>query len=96
MSRVLEWRCDQSGDLVFGCTDDNHRLPIGEWAKLPCLTPAGDTAMPGLLLATLDTPGVEIVDDGQGLKLRPERVVQTMVAIRRELPRVSSAPVLPR
>lgn len=30
--------------------------------------------MPGLLLAMKDVPGVEIVDDGHGLKLTPERV----------------------
>src|SRR5205809_441457 len=75
MSRVIEWRCDENGTVVFSCAEDGVTLPLGEWAKRPVLTQAGDAAMPGLLLAMQDVPGVEIVDDRQGLKLTPERVV---------------------
>ena len=75
MSRTLEWRSVDNGDVVFFCTDGSTRLPISEWAKLPVLTPVGEFAMPGLLLAMQDVPGVEIVDNGHGLKLTPERVV---------------------
>src|SRR5438132_6593574 len=75
MSRVLGWRCNENADVIFSCTDAGTRLPIGEWARLPILTKSAGTAMPGLLLAMQDVPGVETIDDGQALKLSPERVV---------------------
>src|SRR5262245_5452609 len=75
MSRALEWQYNEDCDLVFSCTERGIRLPIGEWAKLPVVTPIGEAAMPGLLLAMQDVPGVEIIDDGRGLKMTPKRVV---------------------
>lgn len=75
MSRTLDWHCDGSGDIVFTCADDGVLLPIGEWAKLPVLNSDNVATRPGLLLAMQDVPGVEIVQDGCGLKLAAERVV---------------------
>jgi hypothetical protein len=74
MSHVLEWNCDQNGDVLFSCADGSAQLPISEWASVPVVTTFGDAAMPGLLLAMQDVHGVETVDDGRALKLSPERV----------------------
>ncbi|WP_291980615.1 DEAD/DEAH box helicase [Luteitalea sp.] len=75
MTRTLEWHLGAAGDITFTCTEGSTRLPLDEWATQPLLTPAGHPAMPGILLAIQDEPGVDAVDGGQALKLTPDRVV---------------------
>jgi hypothetical protein len=74
MTRQLQWHCRDDGRIEFSCIEQDQALPVAHWAQGPVQTVHGEAAKPGILVALVDTPGVELVEDDR-LLLSPERVV---------------------